>query len=395
MKRSKNFSHSFYFMFSSICLIFLVINVSSCNQQIPNEVIRDYVLEQIDSNVVISYRYKLHWDNRFNETKHLDSAEMTYVKMENAPHSFGFHATAYGNDYIFDGVNYKEFEHEEKTIVRHDKDEIREDANYFEGSSFLSMSPIGLLNDKEFESVFDASNEEKRFAVFKEVTSSKSVSDDTQMVYREQFIFLDKESYVVDQIRNITIKKGDTLQILDCYFSDYKFSMESYDFSSTLDSNILNYREIGIEDEDTEREDGQIKVGEKLQNKIFQDVSAKDVAIFGSTKKQSLVMFSFIGCGGCEYAMHDFFEKNYKFKEDIDFYYSSPVDKSSTLKSYLIKKEFPFKAFGSESKMNESFSVFSYPTFVLIDADGIVQKVIFGYDDEVRKLVFDHHQFKN
>ena len=44
---------------------------------------------------------------------------------------------------------------------------------------------------------------------------------------------------------------------------------------------------------------------------------------------------------------------------------SSPLDKSATLQAYLDKKEFPFGGFAQESKMNEKFSMYSFPTFVL------------------------------
>ena len=81
-------------------------------------------------------------------------------------------------------------------------------------------------------------------------------------------------------------------------------------------------------------------------------------------------------------------KEGYKIKEGLNFYYSSPLDKSSTLQSYLQKKEFPFGAFSEESQMNEDFSVYSFPTFVLIDSEGVVSKVVSGYGEEVAEIVF-------
>ena len=53
------------------------------------------------------------------------------------------------------------------------------------------------------------------------------------------------------------------------------------------------------------------------------------------------------------------------------------------------KKAFPFVGFGKESLMNENFKVASFPTFVLINEDGGVERVIGGYDQEVVELLFE------
>jgi len=39
--------------------------------------------------------------------------------------------------------------------------------------------------------------------------------------------------------------------------------------------------------------------------------------------------------------------------------------------------------------MNENFNVASFPTFVLINEDGGVERVIGGYDQEVSDLLFE------
>lgn len=99
-------------------------------------------------------------------------------------------------------------------------------------------------------------------------------------------------------------------------------------------------------------------------------------------------MFSFMGCAPCETALKDFRDAGYTFNKDINFYYSSFQNPGKTLKRYLQKKGFPNTGFGRESKMIDDFSLYHSPSFVLFDSSGVVQKVIEGYDDEVKKILF-------
>lgn len=85
--------------------------------------------------------------------------------------------------------------------------------------------------------------------------------------------------------------------------------------------------------------------------------------------------------------MRELKNNKYNIKDGLDFYYSSPVDNQSTLAAYLRKKEFPFPAFSRESGMNQEFSIFAYPTFVLIDSEGMVTQVLAGFDEAVKEVL--------
>lgn len=111
--------------------------------------------------------------------------------------------------------------------------------------------------------------------------------------------------------------------------------------------------------------------------------------LYGDPGRETVAMFSFIGCGGCEYAMREMKKEQFKARDGMSLYYSSPVNPNTAVKAYLGKKGFPFTAFSKESNMNEDFGVDFFPTFVRIDADGRVAEVVSGYDDNVRALLFD------
>lgn len=132
----------------------------------------------------------------------------------------------------------------------------------------------------------------------------------------------------------------------------------------------------------------QVAPGDRLLTPHYVDVNDERVALYGKPGRETLIMFSFIGCGGCEYAMREMSKNGYRIRKGLDFYYSSPLDKRTTLQTYLEKKGFPLGAFSKESQMNEDFPVYAFPTFVLLDSDGVVKQVASGYDEEVAEMIF-------
>ena len=131
-----------------------------------------------------------------------------------------------------------------------------------------------------------------------------------------------------------------------------------------------------------------IQGGQKIPTQTYTDIAGKAIPLYGTPNQQTLIMFSFIGCAGCEVAMRKMKQKNYALKENIQLYYSSPQDSTAALLAYLQKKEFPFTGFAEESLMQEDFEVIMFPTFALIDSEGIVQKVAMGYNEEIESLLF-------
>lgn len=335
---------------------------------------------------LIQYKYVSNWDNRFNETTYSDSASIILSRNESDYHEFGFYANTYDAEHLFDGVNYREIRHKEEIIVQHDAQQIREDSSYFANKIIFFASPIELSSPKNFTIVFDTIIDNKDFYVYKE--EERAIKDNARRLQTDRLYYLETKANLVRQIQQINIVDGDTLQIIDYHFSAFKFDKAPFQFTDVEQSASLKYREIGIDDLDNERHLKQITAGEKLDRKFYKDINDQNVSLYGDARTQNLILFSFIGCGGCEYAMREMKKKAYQIKDGINFYFSSPNDKKKPLKSYLAKKEFPFGAFSQESNMNEDFSIYSFPTFVLIDSKGVVTKVLSGYDEEVEAILF-------
>lgn len=370
-------------------LLFVAAIMLGCSKEPSPEQLLAGAIRQIEGSRAVHYEYKATWDNRFNETAYLDSARVIYSRPDSSRHGFAFFVSTRGNEYLFDGFNYKEYRHGEKTIVRHEAKEIKADPDYFSGKMFFAYTPFELTKEKAFDSVLGATIDGTDFFIYRETNEKPSAGDTTKTVRTERSYYLERASSAVQRIRQATIIGEDTLQVIDCRFSNIRFERLPPDLSGFERPAALQYREVSIRDIEAELTRRQIAPGDTLERRSYADISGKDVALFGNPERQAVVLFSFIGCGGCEYALRELKKNGYRIRKGLNFYYSSPVDKEKVLRPYLDKKEFPFIAFSKESGMNEDFSIYAFPTFVLIGADGVVRKVVSGFGTEAREMLLE------
>jgi len=302
------------------------------------------------------YRFRSFWDNRFASSTYEDSMRITYSYLPDSDLGFGFHAAGDTYEMLYNGKDNLEIHHTERKVVRTTAADINKDSSYFKYSMSFHGDPKALP----------------------EVEALTSISD--TVISGKQLFLYTLTKYHIEQ---------DTSQIIDYFFSDYSFSEERYSFGESDREKSLAYREISEADDEEERLAGLVRVGEQLHRADYTDINDKEQLLYGKAGKKTVVMFSFIGCGGCEYALREMKKKNFALRDGVELMYSSPVDKSEALPRYFKKKTFPFVGFGKESLMNENFNVASFPTFVLINEDGGVEEVMGGYDQEVEQVLFE------
>ena len=214
-----------------------------------------------------------------------------------------------------------------------------------------------------------------------------SVSDTSKTITRDRYFYVDADRRLPERVLTCSTLDGDTLQVLDYRFTAFGFDKEPFDLRRVDTTSWSAFTEMSIHDLEDDRRQSQIAKGDRLEQSVHNDLNGNPIRLFGRQDRQTLIMFSFIGCGGCEYVVRELKNANYKIREGLDFYYSSPVDSRGALKSYLEKKAFPFIAFSAESGMNEAFSIYAYPTFVLLEPDGKVAGIWTGFEDAVKEIL--------
>ena len=368
-----------------VVFVFLFTN---CQQQEISKPNVANSLNKIATNQTIQFKYTSHWDNRFNETIFQDSAKIIYSHVNGNTHNFGFF-TDYGNmATIFDGFKLENIQHEDKMIILSDSIEIQNTSDYFDYYPIFVSSPLELLRSNTFDTLIDTIINNKKYIIGKNTSQTTSKTDSTQIVIYENFYYFNQTTELLEQRKAVTVRSSDTLQIMNHYFSDYQFDTIPFDFNTIDRTDWQAYNVISEDDYDNERHLKQKSVGDKLIKKTYQDINNRPIHLYG-TGKQTVIMFSFIGCHGCEAALKKFKAREYKFKSNINFYYSSPQDKQKPILNYSKKKDFSFPTFSKESEMNKELKTYFYPTFVVISNDGTVQDIISGYNKDVLKLLFD------
>ncbi|PHN03468.1 TlpA family protein disulfide reductase [Flavilitoribacter nigricans] len=363
---------------------------AACQPERPSaEAVWSAALEQIEKSQNVQYRYYSEWDTRINGSIFRDSAEITYVKLTGSTTGFGFYANTFRAELLFDGTSYREIRHDDPSmIVLHDPQDIEADPAYFDNLRIFSATPFELEPSATFDRAVDTLIAGQAFYVYSLITENPSFSDSTQIVRHERQYYLDQHSHSVQRICRIAIRAGDTLQVINTHFRTVQFDGLPQDFSFSKFTIPEHYRTITQGDLEEERHQRQISVGAQVADNTYRSLDGKERKLYGDQGRKSLIMFSFIGCGGCEYALREMQRKHYRLRPGLNFYYSSPVDTPDALKAYLEKKAFPFPAFSLESNMNEDFSVYFFPTFVLLNATGRVEQVFGGYDEAVAALLF-------
>lgn len=335
------------------------------------------------------YRFTSFWDNRFAASTYADTMDITYSYLPDSDLGFGFLAVGTDSGVLYDGKDELKIDHNKRKVVRVTAAEIAKKPAYFANKMCFHGDPKSLPEAAGIDHVTDTIIGGTRLYAYSTTANTPSAGAPDKAVVSTRIYYLNPELKVVVRIRNVSHVGRDTSQVIDYYFSDYAFDDDHYKFGDSDRTRSLAYREINKAGDKKERLSGIIRPGAQLHRADYTDINNEGQLIYSKAGKKTVVMFGFIGCGNCEYAFKEMKKKKFAVRSDIDLVYSSPVDAASKLQTYLKKKEFPFTGFGEGSRMNDNFKVAGFPTFVLIDEQGGVERVIGGYDKEVEGILFE------
>jgi len=79
--------------------------------------------QKIETAKSLQYQFESNWDTRLNQRKFSFMTEMFYSKLEKSHHGFGFFTKNNSYESWYDGINYKEFDYDEKMIINYNSEE--------------------------------------------------------------------------------------------------------------------------------------------------------------------------------------------------------------------------------------------------------------------------------
>lgn len=351
------------------------------------DAILEKAIDKLHQNVNISYDYLTKTDNYFNSTFTVDSGSVIRFQSEGGLHKFGFCVKQKQVTYLFDGIHFSKYKHEEKVKVVFDEGEIQSNESYFENFIFWSQSPFQLGNMEGLVKLEDKFVDGRKCHVFLKETKEPSFVDTTLVDTSQKFWFIDKESHEVSMIRNIIIVENDTLQKMEHMFRNFSFGHDETNAIKELED--LNYDVVLAENEYPALEITPIRIGQKVKSNKYVNIHGEETIIYGEDGKSSLIVFGLIGCGNCELGIKDLLMNYPNLKKNINVFYTSFQNKNFAVEKYIQKKKLPFVAFGAESNMIIDFQLYNSPTYLFIDKNGFVTEILEGFDKENRSKLMD------
>ncbi len=275
------------------------------------------VLEATRSKILTTpthhYRFTSFWDNRFSSSTYEESMEITYSWLPESDLGFGYQVLGGNIDLLYDGKEELKIDHVKRKVVRVTAAEIARDADYFANKLCFRGDPKALPERAEIDRVSDTIIHGKSLYAYSVFTKAQETNLVSSWVY-----FLDPEQKVVDRIRNISHAGRDTSQIIDYYFSDYAFADEPHVFGEADRTKSLAYREVNKVDDKKERNSGLIRPGAQLFRADYTSIDGEEQLIYGESDKKTVLMFGFIGCGQCAYALREMKKKSFAVKSGIN-----------------------------------------------------------------------------
>lgn len=128
-------------------------------------------------------------------------------------------------------------------------------------------------------------------------------------------------------------------------------------------------------------------IGEKVPEILLRTFDNDTINIRSLESKVVLLDFWEMWCGACLQSLPKVHElsKAYSLKGFITIgIISSNIDAA---KIYLGKKEISFLQVQGNTKMEALFKVNSFPRYVLIDKQGIIKHIFYGYSDDIEKKI--------
>ena len=265
--------------------------------------------------------------------------------------------------------------HDDKnvTVLEDQSDRLR-------GNSYRSFSPIHLLSQEPLIYKQDTVVDGKSLMDFVWVEMDTVISG--KKVYLENHLFINPANFLPEFLSRRLYHDGKRNQLIEVFYSDYSFDQ----VTEPLEPKIPQGYVSKVEGEDV-TESQLLAVGEKAPDFRLKDLNGNWVTLSEFKGEKVLLDFSMIHCGWCKIAIDDFKKPSFSFAENVVPLYINPVDEIEKMEKYQTKVGIPFPVLIEAKEVGQVYGVKGYPTFYLIDEQGIIEEVSEGYSDElIQKL---------
>lgn len=323
---------------------------------------------KINNSASIAYKQINFWPNPAGK---VDTVLFTvsFRKNEKALGGYDFLGINKRGATVYIENDFKNVNHSDSTVEIYPKE--RED-RFIKENTFLTYSPLKFINYPSWEYTKDTTIQTQAYRTFRRVEMDTIM--DGHDVFVENYIFINKASALLERYERVAYFNGDKTQTIRGFFSEYNIDNAS---GETLIYTLPeNYTTKIFE----EKWKSPLTKGQQAPNFEIKDIQGNQVSLKDLQGKKVLLNFSVINCGYCKKALEHFNREDYQISKEIAAFYINPMDKKSEVLDYASIISIPFPVIAEEKNMTDQYGVSVYPTFFLIDGEGKIEEIVYGYD---------------
>lgn len=163
------------------------------------------------------------------------------------------------------------------------------------------------------------------------------------------------------------------------------------EFSPYFDHRYLEWTEVHRTE--SKQLDGlyQAFPGMPVERTRYPDVEGKEIELSNAPgERNTIIMLTNADCQVCTVVANGMNNRMENWNPGLRFIVYGPLDNASTLLSSGVVPRYHPTLMDTSVPLNHELSVFRYPSFVLIDAEGKVDTVVNGYTDFVKGLLHEN-----
>jgi peroxiredoxin len=355
-----------------------VLLLTSCQQKAEIKdpaVLLQEAQATIDKVLSISYTKILVYDNAFIGSADTMQTDERFYRNEESP--IGYDFIAEDDDYSFYliGEQAKDVNHKERRITSSTTEETKADYGDPRSSTIVSNAPFHQLHKEEWAYVIDTVFKEQSARMYAFVDFENR--EDSVHYLRQARLFLDADTGQPLGQQTYLTANGKPHQVITCWYENYRTDQEE-PLTFMLPA---GYTKMSNEEYEAGREAGVLTVGELAPDFTATTITGEEFNLSDYRGKKVLLDFSFVGCRGCELAMKEFSQPDFELPDDMVGVYLSYLNTTAEIKKHFANKGMPFLAISKAEAPNKDYGVFLYPTFFVIDEQGVIERVELGYDE--------------
>lgn len=333
--------------------------------------------QKMAASQLISYDEESHWPNAVNPTELIDTAISHNEFVVNPENFLGydFILTSDKYDITFLDGDYRIIDHRDSLIQIYSPLQMENNEKFEKTVKRLNIewSPMTfLIEDWAFvrDTVFQGSS----FADYFQIEMDTIIED--EKLYVERHIYINHETSLINRFeRTAFAEDGSISQQVSRDFYNYNIQKAAREISYSDPSNYVSTygRKKRLEP---------LKAGDVAPAFALTNINGDTVKLSDFKGSKVLLDFSTINCGYCQKTLQHINRDDFELANNVQWLYINPEDSKERMKSYMEKLNIPFPVLTDAKTVGEQYGVNGYPTFFLINEDGIIETVQSGYSDE-------------